>query len=66
MNNLLILSFGILSGLFLSHTLAQEQDALEASEWEYGVETDLYFHQTFVKGKGNAIMFCLICNNSCR
>jgi hypothetical protein len=48
MNNLLILSFGILSGLFLSHTLAQEQDTQEASEWEYGIETDLYFTDPFI------------------
>jgi hypothetical protein len=42
------ISFGILSLLFYSTTLAQDQDTLEASEWEYGVETDLYFTDPFV------------------
>jgi len=48
MKNIIFVSIGILSALFLSGTLAQEQDSLEASEWEYGVETDLYFTDPFV------------------
>jgi len=48
MKNIIFVSIGILSALFLSGTLAQEQDTLEASDWEYGVETDLYFTDPFV------------------
>ena len=48
MKNIIFVSVGILSALFLSETLAQEQDTLEASDWEYGVETDLYFTDPFV------------------
>jgi hypothetical protein len=39
---------GIISLLFYSTTFAQDQDTLKASEWEYGVETDLYFTNPFI------------------
>jgi hypothetical protein len=42
------ISIGILSLIFYSTTFAQDQDTLKASEWEYGVETDLYFTDPFV------------------
>ena len=48
MKNIFVVSISILSALFLSGTLAQEQDTLETSDWEYGVETDLYFTDPFV------------------
>ena len=48
MKNIIFLSIGILYVLFFSNILAQEQDTLEASEWEYGVETDLYFTDPFI------------------
>jgi hypothetical protein len=48
MKKIFFVSIGILSALFLSDTLAQQQDTLESSEWEYGVETDLYFTDPFV------------------
>jgi hypothetical protein len=42
------ISIGILSLIFYSTTLPQDQDTLKTSEWEYGVETDLYFTDPFV------------------
>jgi len=48
MKNIFVVSISILSVIFFSDILAQEQDSLEASEWEYGVETDLYFTDPFV------------------
>ena len=48
MKKYFIISIGILSILFYSKSLAQDQDTLEASDWEYGVETDLYFGDPFV------------------
>ena len=48
MRNIIFLSIGILFVLFFSNIVAQEQDTLEASEWKYGVETDLYFTDPFV------------------
>jgi hypothetical protein len=48
MKKLFFISIGILSLFIFSETLAQEQDTLEASEWEYGVETDLYFTDPFI------------------
>jgi hypothetical protein len=48
MRNIIFLSIGILFVLFFSNIVAQEQDTLEASEWEYGVETNLYFTDPFV------------------
>jgi hypothetical protein len=42
------ISIGILSLIFYSTTLAQDQDTLKAYQWEYGVETDLYFTDPFV------------------
>jgi len=48
MKRIIFVSIGIFSVLFFSDTLAQNQDTLEASEWEYGVETDLYFTDPFI------------------
>jgi len=48
MKNIFVVSISILSVIFFSDILAQEQDTLETSDWEYGVETDLYFTDSFV------------------
>lgn len=48
MKNIFVVSISILSVIFFSDILAQEQDTLETSDWEYGVETDLYFTDPFV------------------
>ena len=42
------LLISIVYALFFSFTYAQDQDTLTTSEWNYGVETDLYFTDPFV------------------
>jgi len=48
MKKLFFISICNLFLIITSTLFAQEQDTLEASEWEYGVETDLYFTDPFI------------------
>lgn len=48
MKKIFLISISNLIALLFSVTLAQEEDTLTTSEWNYGVETDLYFTDPFV------------------